>query len=40
MDMLRIQPSTNSSSNETMDNAKRIWNMLDELASSDPTAYK
>jgi hypothetical protein len=40
MDMLRIQPPANSSSNETADKAKRIWNMLDELASSDPTAYK
>ncbi len=38
--MLRLQSSTNSSSDGTMDKAKRIWNMLDELASSDPTAYK
>ncbi|CAF1191607.1 unnamed protein product [Rotaria sordida] len=40
MDMLRLQPSTDSSSNNMMDKAKRVWNMLDELASSDPTAYK
>jgi len=40
MDMLRLQSSINSSSNDTMDKAKRVWNMLDELASSDPTAYK
>ncbi|CAF2312931.1 unnamed protein product [Rotaria sp. Silwood2] len=40
MDMLRLQPSTDSSSNDMMDKAKRVWNMLDELQSSDPTAYK
>ncbi len=40
MDMLQLQSSINSSSDDTMDKAKRVWNMLDELASSDPTAYK
>jgi len=40
MDMFRIQSSAASSSNDMMDKAKRVWNMLDELASSDPTAYK
>ena len=40
MDMLRIQSSSNSSSNDMMDKAKRVWNMLDELSTSDPTAYK
>jgi hypothetical protein len=40
MDMLRLQPSTNPSSNDMTDKVKRVWNMLDELASSDPTAYK
>ena len=40
MDMLRLQSSTGSSSDETMEKAKRVWNMLDELATSDPTAYK
>lgn len=38
--MLRLQPSTGSSSNEMLDKAKHVWNMLDELASSDPTSYK
>jgi len=23
-----------------LEKAKHVWNMLDELASSDPTAYK
>ena len=40
MDMIRLQTPTNSSSNDMMEKAKRVWNMLDELASSDPTAYK
>ncbi|CAF1469927.1 unnamed protein product [Adineta steineri] len=40
MDMFRLPTSTNSSSNDMMDKAKRVWDMLDELASSDPTAYK
>jgi hypothetical protein len=40
MDMLRLQPTTDSSSNDMMEKAKRVWNMLDELSSSDPTAYK
>ncbi|CAF2045835.1 unnamed protein product [Rotaria magnacalcarata] len=40
MDMLRLQSSSKSSPNEMMDKAKNVWNMLDELASSDPTAYK
>jgi hypothetical protein len=40
MDMLRLQPSASSSSNDMMDKAKRVWTMLDELASSDPSAYK
>jgi hypothetical protein len=40
MDMLRLQSSSNSSSNDMTDKAKRVWNMLDELATSDPTAYK
>ncbi|CAF0725503.1 unnamed protein product [Rotaria sp. Silwood1] len=40
MDMFRLQSSTDSPSNDVMDKAKRVWNMLDELATSDPTAYK
>ena len=40
MDIVRLQPATNSSSDDLMEKAKRVWSMLDELASSDPTAYK
>ncbi|CAF0856158.1 unnamed protein product [Adineta ricciae] len=41
MDKIRLgNIATNSSSNDMMDKAKRVWDMLDELASSDPTAYK
>ncbi|UJR25797.1 hypothetical protein I4U23_007147 [Adineta vaga] len=40
MDMLRLQTNANSTSNDMMDKAKRVWSMLDELASSDPSAYK
>ena len=40
MDMLRLQSTADTSSNDMMGKAKHVWNMLDELASSDPTAYK
>jgi hypothetical protein len=40
MDMFRLQPKGDSSSNDMMGKAQHVWNMLDELASSDPSGYK